>query len=96
MVIAILPGDFCHMRFDVHRLEGYGVRQPVGDVTGPGGLLRALRTVPMFAETALAALLNDPRTSRADPLDAQRMPGEMIGNTAGILPEGWRRHGLIS
>lgn len=54
VVISILPGNFSHMRSDVHWPEKYGVWQPVGDTTGPGGLLRALRTVPMFVEIALA------------------------------------------
>ncbi len=54
VVISILPGSFGHMRSDVHWPEKYGVWQPVGDTTGPGGLLRALRTVPMYAHIALA------------------------------------------
>ena len=34
--------------------EKYGIWQPVGDTTGPGGLLRALRTLPMFEKIAAA------------------------------------------
>ena len=48
VVISILPGTFDEMESDVHTPEQYGVYQPVGDTTGPGGLLRALRTGPMF------------------------------------------------
>jgi galacturan 1,4-alpha-galacturonidase len=48
VVISILPGTFDEMESDVHAPEKYGVYQPVGDTTGPGGLLRALRTGPMF------------------------------------------------
>lgn len=29
--------------------EKYGIYQAVGDTTGPGGLVRALRTIPMYA-----------------------------------------------
>ena len=61
VVISILPGNFTHMRSDVHWPEKYGVWQPVGDTVGPGGLLRALRTVPMFVEIALAILDFAPR-----------------------------------
>ncbi len=54
IVISILPGHFGHMRSDVHWPEKYGIWQPVGDTVGPGGLMRALRTVPMFVQIALA------------------------------------------
>ena len=48
VVISILPGTFDEMESDVHAPEAYGVYQPVGDTTGPGGLVRGLRTGPMF------------------------------------------------
>ena len=48
VVISILPGTFGEMESEVHAPERYGVYQPVGDTTGPGGLVRALRTGPMF------------------------------------------------
>ncbi len=48
VVISILPGTFDEMESDVHWPEKYGIYQPVGDTVGPGGLIRALRTVPMF------------------------------------------------
>lgn len=54
VVISILPGTFNEMRSDVHTPEKYGIYQPVGDTTGPGGLIRALRTIPMFVEIAEA------------------------------------------
>lgn len=50
VVISILPGTFTEMQSDVHLPEAYGIWQSVGDTTGPGGMIRALRTVPMFAE----------------------------------------------
>ncbi len=52
VVISILPGTFREMRSDVHWPERYGIWQPVGDTAGPGGFIRAMRTVPMFAEIA--------------------------------------------
>lgn len=54
VVISILPGTFEEMRSDVHTPEKYGIWQPVGDTAGPGGLVRALRTIPMFIEIAEA------------------------------------------
>ena len=52
--ISILPGDFEEMAIDVHGPEQYGIYQAVGDTVGPGGLNRALRTVPMYEEIARA------------------------------------------
>lgn len=48
VVISILPGTFDEMESDVHAPEKYGIYQSVGDTTGPGGIVRAMRTVPMF------------------------------------------------
>ncbi len=48
VVISILPGTFDEMESDVHTPEKYGIWQSVGDTTGPGGIMRALRTLPMF------------------------------------------------
>ena len=52
VVISILPGTFDEMESDVHTPEKYGIYQPVGDTTGPGGIIRAMRTIPMFEEIA--------------------------------------------
>lgn len=54
VIISILPGTFDEMGSDVHLPEEYGIYQSVGDTVGPGGYIRALRTVPMFEEIALA------------------------------------------
>lgn len=54
VVISILPGTFEEMKSDVHAPERVGVYQSVGDTAGPGGLMRALRTIPMFVEIASA------------------------------------------
>ena len=42
------------MESDVHTPEKYGIYQPVGDTTGPGGIIRALRTIPMIEVIAKA------------------------------------------
>ncbi|MDD2213722.1 MAG: alpha-glucosidase/alpha-galactosidase [Oscillospiraceae bacterium] len=52
VIISILPGTFAEMHSDVHTPEKYGVWQSVGDTVGPGGFVRALRTIPMFVEFA--------------------------------------------
>lgn len=48
VIISILPGTFREMRSDVHAPEQYGIYQSVGDTAGPGGVLRAMRTVPIY------------------------------------------------
>jgi len=54
IIISILPGTFEEMRSDVHLPERLGIYQSVGDTTGPGGIIRAMRTLPMFVEFAEA------------------------------------------
>lgn len=54
VVISILPGTFNEMASDVHLPERLGVYQSVGDTAGPGGMVRALRTIPMFVTIAQA------------------------------------------
>ena len=54
VLISILPGTFKEMRSDVHEPEKYGIVQPVGDTVGPGGVLRAMRTVPIYEGFARA------------------------------------------
>jgi len=60
VVISILPGTFKEMYSDVHTPEKYGIYQSVGDTTGPGGLIRGLRTVPMYVEFAEGIKKNCP------------------------------------
>lgn len=54
VVISILPKTFDEMETDVHMPERLGIYQSVGDTAGPGGIIRALRTIPMFQEIAAA------------------------------------------
>ena len=48
VIISILPGTFDEMDSDVHAPEKYGIYQSVGDTYGPGGTIRAMRTLPMY------------------------------------------------
>lgn len=52
VIISILPGTFKEMHSDVHTPEKYGIYQSVGDTSGPGGIVRAMRTIPMYEEIA--------------------------------------------
>lgn len=54
VVISILPKTFDEMEIDVHMPERLGIYQSVGDTAGPGGIIRSMRTIPMFAEFAKA------------------------------------------
>lgn len=54
VVISIMPKTFDEMEVDVHMPERLGIYQSVGDTAGPGGMMRALRTLPMFVEFAEA------------------------------------------
>ena len=62
VVISILPATFEEMRSDVHLPERVGVYQPVGDTVGPGGFMRAMRTIPMFVEIGEAIRDYAPKT----------------------------------
>lgn len=51
-VVTISTGGLEAMRHDLEIPERYGIFQTVGDTTGPGGLLRALRNAPVFVDLA--------------------------------------------
>src|SRR5215471_18279901 len=48
VVTAFSVGGFESMRHDLEIPARYGVRQPVGDSVGPGGITRALRSIPVL------------------------------------------------
>lgn len=52
VIISIQPATFQEMASDVHFPEKYGIYQAVGDTVGPGGLIRALRTIPAYVKFA--------------------------------------------
>ena len=54
VIISIMPATLDEMASDVHTPEKYGIYQSVGDTSGPGGIIRALRTIPMIEEIANA------------------------------------------
>lgn len=50
IILTITTGRLESMRPDLEIPEKYGIKQSVGDTTGPGGLSRALRNIPVVAE----------------------------------------------
>lgn len=48
VIISIEPGNIECRRGDLLLPEEYGIYQSVGDTTGPGGIMRARRALPMF------------------------------------------------
>src|SRR6478672_3516140 len=52
VVVCISTGAFESMRHDLEIPERYGIKQSVGDTVGPGGVLRALRNIPVLVAIA--------------------------------------------
>lgn len=52
VVVCISTGGFDSMRHDIEIPERYGIRQSVGDSVGPGGIVRAIRNIPVFLDIA--------------------------------------------
>ncbi len=52
VVVSISTGGFDTMRHDLAIPARYGIKQAVGDTVGPGGIVRALRNIPVFLELA--------------------------------------------
>lgn len=54
VVTALSVGGFDSMRHDLEIPARYGIRQPVGDSVGPGGISRSLRSIPVLLDIAHA------------------------------------------
>lgn len=52
VISAFSVGGLTSMRHDIQVPERFGIRQPIGDSVGPGGISRALRSVPVVLEIA--------------------------------------------
>ena len=52
VVSAFSVGGFDSMQHDIEIPQRYGIRQPIGDSVGPGGVMRALRSVPVILDIA--------------------------------------------
>lgn len=54
VVLSIEPGPM-EMRYaDLEIPAAHGILQPVGDTSGPGGIMRAFRAIPLYVEFASA------------------------------------------
>jgi alpha-galactosidase len=52
VITALSVGGFDSMQHDIEIPTRYGIRQPIGDSVGPGGILRALRSIPVLLDIA--------------------------------------------
>jgi alpha-galactosidase len=52
VVVTISTGGFASMRHDLEIPERHGIKQSVGDSVGPGGIMRALRNIPVLVGVA--------------------------------------------
>jgi alpha-galactosidase len=52
VITAFSVGGFDSMQHDIEIPQRYGIRQPIGDSVGPGGIMRALRSIPVLLEIA--------------------------------------------
>ncbi len=53
VIVAILVGGREPIRWDIDIPAKYGVDQCIGDTMGPGGIFRAMRTIPALVDIAL-------------------------------------------
>jgi alpha-galactosidase len=60
VIAALTIGGFASMRHDIELPARYGLRQPVGDSVGPGGIARALRSVPVVVDIAQTVARRSP------------------------------------
>jgi len=61
VVLSIEPGPMECRFADLEIPLKYGIIQPVGDTTGPGGILRALRSIPTYVHFARQIMKHCPR-----------------------------------
>lgn len=54
VLTTLSVGGFASMACDIEIPCRYGIRQPVGDTVGPGGIFRSLRSVPVMVGIARA------------------------------------------
>jgi alpha-galactosidase len=59
--MSILPGPMWMMANDIDIPAKYGVFQTVGDTTGPGGISRAMRSIPVYADYAHQIMKHCPK-----------------------------------
>jgi alpha-galactosidase len=61
VITAFSVGGFDSMQHDIEIPQRYGIRQPIGDSVGPGGIMRALRSIPVLLDIARDVAATAPR-----------------------------------
>lgn len=72
VVLCISTGGLDAMEHDIEIPKKYGIHQPVGDSTGPGGISRTLRNVPVVTGIARQMEIHCPRAwliNLSNPMD---------------------------
>ncbi len=92
VVTTLSVGGFASMVHDIEIPATYGLRQPVGDSVGPGGIMRALRSIPVMVDIARAVEANAPDAmllNVSNPLSAlcRAMTKETAVTTVGLCNE---------
>ncbi len=92
VVSAFSVGGLDSMRFDLEVPARYGIRQPIGDSVGPGGIARALRSVPVVVAMARAVEQHAPNAwfvNVSNPLTAltRAVSRETAVRTVGLCNE---------
>lgn len=92
VITAFSVGGFESMRHDIEIPTKFGIRQPVGDSVGPGGIARALRSIPATLSIARAMERNSPEAylvNVSNPLTAlcRAVTRETAIRTVGLCAE---------
>jgi alpha-galactosidase len=92
VLTTLSVGGFASMVHDIEIPATYGVRQPVGDSVGPGGIMRALRSIPVMVDIARAVEAHAPDAmllNVSNPLSAlcRAMSKETAVTTVGLCNE---------
>ena len=92
VLTTLSVGGFGSMVHDIEIPATYGLRQPVGDSVGPGGIMRALRSIPVMVDIARAVEAHAPDAmllNVSNPLSAlcRAMSKETAVTTVGLCNE---------
>jgi len=84
VVVTISTGGLEAMRSDLEVPERYGICQTVGDTVGPGGLVRALRNVPVFLQLARAMERHCPQAWMLNCSNPLSVLTRVVGKETGV------------
>jgi alpha-galactosidase/6-phospho-beta-glucosidase family protein len=92
VLTTLSVGGFASMVHDIEIPATYGLRQPVGDSVGPGGIMRALRSIPVMVDIARSVEEHAPDAmllNVSNPLSAlcRAMSKETTVTTVGLCNE---------